>query len=64
MTIEKQIEHFGNELDKLIDRFRDEYDIPYAGVIAALEFKKLKMCFEVATNQIVPGALGDEGEEV
>lgn len=34
-----QIEHFANELDKLVDRFCDEYSMPYASVVGVLAFK-------------------------
>jgi hypothetical protein len=34
-----QIEAFANELDKLVDRFCDEYDLPYASVVGVLTFK-------------------------
>ncbi len=34
-----QIEHFANELDKLVDRFCEEYSLPYASVVGVLSFK-------------------------
>lgn len=30
------ITHFGNEIDKLVERFRMEYEIAYASVIGVL----------------------------
>lgn len=39
MTINEQIAHFGDELDRLIDRLRDEYDLPYAAVVGTLQMK-------------------------
>lgn len=35
----EQIEAFAHELDKLVDRFCDEYDVPYASVVGVLHFK-------------------------
>ncbi len=34
-----QVEHFSKELDKLVDRFRREYDISYAEVVGCLYMK-------------------------
>lgn len=39
MTDAKQIEHFADSLDALIDRHRCEYDLSYAAVIGVLEMK-------------------------
>lgn len=39
MTQGQQIEAFAGELDKLVDRFCDEYDLPYAAVVGVLSFK-------------------------
>lgn len=39
MTENEQIEHFATELDKLVDRFRSEYQMAYASVIGILHIK-------------------------
>lgn len=35
----EQIKAFGQEIDNLVERFRSEFDIPYAAVIGVLTFK-------------------------
>lgn len=35
----QETEHFSNELDALIERFRHEYDITYAEMTGALQMK-------------------------
>jgi len=42
----QQIDHFADELDKLVERFRSEYDISYASVIGALHLKAHLLCSE------------------
>jgi len=42
----EQIDQFANELDKLVDRFRKEYEITYASVIGALVMKTHLLCNE------------------
>lgn len=42
MTERDQIYQFGNELDKLIERTRKEYEITYAAVVGVL-FMKAQM---------------------
>lgn len=39
MNEREQIRHFAAELDKLVSRFAEEYDLPNASVIGALEMK-------------------------
>ncbi len=39
MTQEEQTEAFAGELDKLIDRYCDEFDLPYAAVVGVMHFK-------------------------
>lgn len=40
MEEKEQIEHLADELDSLIERYAQEYDLSYASVIGVLEFKK------------------------
>lgn len=46
MDANLQAGHLGGELDKLIERFRDEYDLPYMTVIGVLETKKQLLILE------------------
>lgn len=39
MTEREQIIHFSNDLDKLVDRYRSEYELTYASTIGALQMK-------------------------
>lgn len=48
MTDKQQTASFADELDKLIERFRSEYDMSYAQVVGVLEFKKWLLCSEVS----------------
>lgn len=36
---DEQVEAFGNELNRLIDHFRDEFDLSYAAAIGALHYR-------------------------
>lgn len=47
MSAKEQTDHFANELDKLVDRFRSEYEMSYAQVVGVLEMKKWLLCSEV-----------------
>ncbi len=53
MTDKQQTDHFAHELDRLIDRFRMEYEISYAAVIGTLHIK--------ATTLVIDA--GDENED-
>lgn len=46
-TQDEQASQFGHELDKVIDRFRDEYDISYAAMIGALYFRAHSLANEL-----------------
>lgn len=39
MTESDQIAHFANELDRLIERFRSEYDVSYALVTGTMQMR-------------------------
>ena len=39
MTVNQQIFHFADELDNLVDRFRTEWDLPYAAIVGTLNMK-------------------------
>lgn len=44
MTQKEQIDHFATELDALVDRFAEEYDLPYASVVGVLQLKIVLLC--------------------
>lgn len=46
----EQFNNFCDELDRLVHRFRMEYDLTYGEVVAALEFKKFTMMMESKDN--------------
>lgn len=46
MSEKEQVEHFANELDALVDRFRKEYDIMFSSVVGALQMKAWLLCRE------------------
>jgi hypothetical protein len=41
-----QVQQFSDELDKMIDRFREEYDLSYAAIVGALQFKQFCLMCE------------------
>jgi hypothetical protein len=50
MTDREQTEHFANELDRMIDRFRSEYQISYASVIGTLNIKAVSLTIEASED--------------
>lgn len=46
-----QVTQFANELDKLVERFRAEYNISYAGVVGTLEIKAWLLCQEASERK-------------
>lgn len=46
MTDTEQLNHFGDDLDRLIERYRNEYDISFAAVIGALTVKATMLTLE------------------
>ncbi len=46
MSESDQTTHFADELDKLVERFRVEYDISYAAVVGTLYMKAWLMAQE------------------
>lgn len=47
MTEREQIEHFADELDKLVQRFRGEYELTYASITGCLNMKIFTLHREV-----------------
>lgn len=60
MDAAKQAGHLGGELDKLIERFRDEYDLPYMTVVGVLETKKQLLILEAI--DIAKKKNGEQGD--
>lgn len=50
------VEHLSNEIDRMIDRFRQEYDMSYAETVGVLQMKIHLLCCEAADRD-------DEAEE-
>lgn len=50
MTEREQITHLSNEIDKLINRYRDEYDLSYAAVVGILQMKSHLLMSEAAED--------------
>jgi hypothetical protein len=48
MTDREQLDHFANDIDNLIDRYSDEYDMSYAMVVGVLEMKINSLCREAS----------------
>lgn len=46
MNESDQISHFGDDLDRLVDRYRDEYDLTIASVVGALFAKATLLVLE------------------
>lgn len=51
MTDREQIKAFANDLDKLVDRYRDEFEITIAGVIGILSFKQFLLMQEACDKE-------------
>lgn len=47
---DEQVTQFADEIDKLVERFRAEYDMTYAGVVGVLQMKIHLLC-EEATEE-------------
>jgi hypothetical protein len=44
MTDKEQTDAFADELDKLVDRFRQEFDLTYAQAVGVLHMKAHLLC--------------------
>ena len=47
----EQIAHFEKDLNALLDRFRSEYDLPYAAVVGVLHMTAFKLCQEAMEEE-------------
>lgn len=48
MTEKEQTDHFANEIDRLVDRYRSEYEMSYASVVGVLQMKIHLLCDEAS----------------
>jgi len=48
MSESEQIQHFADEIDKLVDRYRSEYEIAYASITGVLQMKIHLLCQEAS----------------
>ena len=46
MSDAEQISAFAAELDALVERYREEFDLTYAAVVGALHMKAFEICRE------------------
>ncbi len=46
MDANEQTRRFAEDLDKLVDRYSDEYDVTYAQVVGVLTMKAHSICHE------------------
>lgn len=50
MSDSEQIQAFANDLDKLVDRYRCEFDVTFAGIVGTLQFKQFLLMQEAQDN--------------
>ena len=51
-----RVEHLGDEIDKIINHFRMEYDMTYAEAVGVLFMKAQLLCEEAAEEGETPHA--------
>jgi hypothetical protein len=44
----EQTDHFANDVDKLVERYRSEYEMSYATTVGVLQMKIHLLCAEAA----------------
>ena len=50
MTTDEQIQAFEADVDALVDRYRSEFDLPYAVAIGVLTMKAQQLCAEATED--------------
>jgi hypothetical protein len=50
MNDKEQVVAFADDVDKLIDRYRDEFDMTYAAVVGVLFMKAQLLCREAGNS--------------
>lgn len=48
MSDKEQTDHFANDVDALVERYRSEYEMSYAATIGVLQMKIHLLCAEAA----------------
>ncbi len=51
MDDKEQVFHFGDDLDRLVDRYRQEYDMTYAAIVGTLFMKAHLLCGEASGRE-------------
>lgn len=51
MDANEQTKAFADELDKLCERFRSEFDLSYAQAVGVLQMKSWLLCSEAAERE-------------
>lgn len=51
MSDSEQIQAFANDLDKLVERYRCEFEVTFAGIVGTLQFKQFLLMQEAQDNQ-------------
>jgi hypothetical protein len=51
MTEKEQVDHFANDIDSLVNRYRNEYDMSYAAVVGVFQMKIYLLCSEASKRR-------------
>ena len=51
MSEKEQIDHFANDVDNLVERYRSEYEMTYAAVVGVLQMKIHLLCAEASERE-------------
>ena len=51
MNEKDQLQAFADDLDKLVNRYRDEFDLTYGAVVGALQMKSWLLCSEAQSRR-------------
>jgi hypothetical protein len=51
MSYDEQIVHFGNEVDAVVNRFSEEYDLPSAVIVGILQMKIHLLCVDAFNRE-------------
>lgn len=51
MSDTEQLQHFADDLDKLVDRYRSEYEISFGAIVGALQMKSWLLCQEAQDRE-------------
>jgi hypothetical protein len=51
MTVQENINAFSDEIEKVINRFRDEFDLPYAAAVGVLHIAAERLSREAVNTE-------------